>query len=387
MQTVNVNIQPSVMEWAWEQSGEEMLGEEMTRKIKNWLEGTKTPTFRQIEELSKKSHIPLGYFFLQAPPDENVSLIEYRTVDSIKLEKPSRDLIDKISEMDRIQDWMRTYRRENGMEPLGIVGCAKDTKDACDVVDMMRDELGLDYKWFEEFDSSRELFKYVRDRLEECGVIVMMSGIVGENTHRPLDVDEFRAFAMADEWAPLIFINAADSEGAKLFSLLHEAAHICMGENDLYNDMGQKEIRESRRLEEVCNAAAAELLVPVKEFSKNWNENLKDVFDKVTDLARHFHCSQVVVARKALDYHEIDRTCYDEIAARAYENYRKMKEQRGSGGNYYNTKGSRLDGAFVRALCESIATGRTSYTEAYRLTSTNAGTFPKVAAHFGGAVC
>ena len=45
---------------------------------------------------------------------------------------------------------------------------------------------------------------------------------------------------------------------------------------------------------------------------------------------------------------------------------------------------SRLDGCFVRALCESINMGRTSYTEAYRLTNTSRKTFSEVAQRFGG---
>ena len=46
---------------------------------------------------------------------------------------------------------------------------------------------------------------------------------------------------------------------------------------------------------------------------------------------------------------------------------------------------SRLDRCFIRALCESINMGRTSYTEAYRLTNTSRKTFSEVADRLGGA--
>lgn len=52
-----------------------------------------------------------------------------------------------------------------------------------------------------------------------------------------------------------------------------------------------------------------------------------------------------------------------------------MKKKKQSGGDYYKTMSSRLDACFVRALCESISIGRTSYTEAYRLTNTSSKTF------------
>lgn len=65
-------------------------------------------------------------------------------------------------------------------------------------------------------------FKLIREKLEDCDVIVMMNGIIGANTHRPLELAEFRVFTIVDELAPLIFINANDSNNGRLFSLLHE---------------------------------------------------------------------------------------------------------------------------------------------------------------------
>ncbi len=38
-----------------------------------------------------------------------------------------------------------------------------------------------------------------------------------------------------------------------------------------------------------------------------------------------------------------------------------------------------MDSHFVRALCESISSGRTTYSEAYRLTNTSRKTFSEIA--------
>lgn len=66
MPTVNVNIRPEMISWTLSQTQKEKLMNNITK----WLNGTKTPTFNQIEDFSKKSNIPLGYFFLQTPPTE-----------------------------------------------------------------------------------------------------------------------------------------------------------------------------------------------------------------------------------------------------------------------------------------------------------------------------
>ena len=384
MPAVNVNIQPEIISWALSQTQKEKLGDKLMNNIAQWLNGTKTPTFNQIEDFSRKANIPLGYFFLQTPPVEQMELLEYRTVDSIQLANPSRNLIDTVHEMENIQDWMKDYRQEVGFEELPLVGCMKDTRNVQLVVDRIRKDLELDIKWYEKCKDSREAFGFIRRQLEICGTIVMMNGVVGKNTHRALDINEFRAFAMVDEWAPLIFINAADSNGARLFSLLHETAHIWLGIDDLYNDR-HNSISGVSDVETMCNAVAGELIVPKQVFLNRWDDSA-DIYTVITELAGYFRCGESVIARKAFDCKKITQDVYNKVVQTAIDNYNQTRENRESsgGGNYYNTLGSRLDGHFVKALCESINMGRTSYTEAYRLTNTSRKTFSEVAKQFGG---
>ncbi len=384
MPTVNVNIRPEIISWALSQTQEEKLGDKLMNNIAKWLDGTKTPTFNQIEDFSKKANIPLGYFFLQTPPIEEIDLLEYRTVDSMQLANPSRNLIDTIHEMEDIQEWMKAYRQDLGFDKLSVVGCMKGIEEINSIVDRIRKDLELDDAWYERCKDSREAFNYIRRQLEECGVIVMMSSIVGKNTHRALDVDEFRAFAIVDDWAPLIFINTADSGGAKLFSILHEVAHIWLGRSDLFNDRRSR-VSGVSKAEVVCNAVAGELIVPGNVFLTKWDICDTDIFEKITELAKYFRCGEIVIARKAIDCKKIGQDIYDQVVQTAIENYKQMKENKKTdGGSYYNTMSSRLDGCLVRALCESINMGRTTYTEAYRLTNTSRKTFSEVAQRLGG---
>lgn len=385
MPKVKVNICPEIINWALSQTQKEILGDKLMNNITKWLDGTKTPTFNQIEDFSKKTHIPLGYFFLQTPPVEQINLLEYRTVDSSQLANPSRNLIDIIYEMENIQDWMKAYRQDLGFDRLSVVGCVSGAHTVDSIVNQIRRDLELDDTWYERRSDAVDSFNHVREQLELCGVIVMMNGIVGQNTHRTLDVDEFRAFAMVDDWAPLIFINAADSNGARLFSILHEVAHIWLGKNDLFNDR-QSRISGVSNTEVICNAVAGELIAPKNVFTSKWDTYDMDTFQKITELSKYFRCGQTVIARKAIDCKKIDQNVYNQVVKTAIENYKQMKEnkQNNTGGNYYHTMKSRLDGCFVRALCESIHMGRTTYTEAYRLTNTNRKTFSKVAQRFGG---
>lgn len=279
---------------------------------------------------------------------------------------------------------MKTYRQDLGFDKLSIVGCMRGICEVDVSVNRIRRDLEFDDDWYEKSKDAREAFNYIRRQLEVCGVVVMMSGIVGKNTHRALDVDEFRAFAMVDDWAPLIFINTTDSNGARLFSILHEIVHIWLGRDDLFNDR-QSQISGVSDIEVICNAVAGELIVPKNAFLNKWEMYDMEIFEKIIELAKYFRCGEIVIARKAIDCKKIEQNIYDEVTNTAVKNYKQMKEnQQTDGGNYYNTMGSRLDGCLIRALCESINMGRTTYTEAYRLTNTSRKTFSEVVQRLGG---
>jgi Zn-dependent peptidase ImmA (M78 family) len=88
-------------------------------------------------------------------------------------------------------------------------------------------------------------------RADEAGVLVMVNGVVGNNNRRKLNADEFRGFALADDLAPLVFINGADSKAAQMFTLAHALAHIWIGASAL-SDAGPAN-SPSTDVERWCN--------------------------------------------------------------------------------------------------------------------------------------
>lgn len=85
---------------------------------------------------------------------------------------------------------------------------------------------------------------------------------------------------LIDEYAPLIFINAKDSQTAQLFSLCHEMAHIWLGVPELLNtynhDLNSENNNiENEKLEKLCNQVAAEILLPQKQIEKSETYQIK----------------------------------------------------------------------------------------------------------------
>jgi Zn-dependent peptidase ImmA (M78 family) len=347
------------------------LSDDNKVNLSKWLSGEKSPTFHQLEKISKETRIPLGYFFLKTPPIEECKLLKYRTIDSVAVQRPSRDLFDTVRQMESVQEWMREYLVGNGAEKVHFVGSIDPTGTILSIAEKVRYVLKLSKTWYEKSAFVDDSFKILRDRINAAGVVVMMNGIVGNNTHRQLNVEEFRAFTLIDEYAPLIFINSADSKSGKVFSLLHEFIHIGVATNSLYN-AGQGDCQIVNPVETLCNGVTAEVLVPADLFSNKWNSSVEDTKDKIVALSSHFKCSQLVIARRALDLRFINDA---EYAIAAMDAKKRFAQKASGGGDYYRTKSTRIDHRFLLALESSVGEGKTLYTDAFRLTNTNRSTF------------
>ena len=283
-----------------------------------------------------------------------------------------------------IQDWTKDYLLSEGESPLNFVGSFKKQRDILPFASSVRTLLDISADWFTKVRNTQDAFRFLRDKISNVGVIVMLNGIVGNNTHRPLEIDEFRAFAMLDEYAPLIFINSNDSAGGKVFSLLHEFVHLCIGESSLFNDRYSNHTKV-KRTETICNAVAAEILVPQSLFIQKWKDAAAslDSDQAIQTLAKFFKCSITVIARKAFDNKFIDYATYDSVAKLSVEHYNEMKkrekENDRSGGDFYRTTANRIDSRFFNMLLGSVSEGKTLYSDAFRLTNTNRSTFAKLA--------
>ncbi|MDO4452690.1 MAG: ImmA/IrrE family metallo-endopeptidase [Lachnospiraceae bacterium] len=387
MAGVTVHVNADIINWILHTIQFDTVASPVIELLTKWQSGEKTPTFNQVEDVSKKTNIPFGYFFLDKPPVEECPIVDYRTVNSVSIPEPSRNLIETLDSMTDIQEWMRNYVIENGQEELEYVGKLAGNINLAIAVKEIRKTLGIEKEWYLNCANATDSFRYIKRTMADIGIIVMMNGIVGNNTRRKLNVDEFRAFTLVDKYAPLIFINTCDTDNGKLFSLVHELAHVWRGVDSFYNSQMSMDVEENE--EKICNAIAAELLAPEDVFTKQWENATGGEFEIIEALAKYFKCSRFVIARRALDLKRINRSVYTKIISVLNEQYRDIKNAQGQnknpGGNFYRTLNSRLDHRVVVAMANSAREGRTQYTDVYRLTNTNRKTFGKLLADIGGS--
>jgi Zn-dependent peptidase ImmA (M78 family) len=236
--------------------------------------------------------------FLNEPPAEEIPVPFFSTLEDEEPIQPSPELLDTIHAMQRRQAWMREHSIQLGHDALRYVGSLKNGDPPEAVAQCMREVLGVREDWASEHASCTEALKYLRESMEDAGIIVVVNGVVGNNTHRKLEVSEFRGFVLVDEYAPLAFVNGSDAKAAQMFTLAHELAHVCHGSSAAFD---LREVRTADDpMEQRCNKAAAEFLVPTKLMMDLW-QTVEDKDKPFESVARTFKVSGIVAARRALD--------------------------------------------------------------------------------------
>jgi Zn-dependent peptidase ImmA (M78 family) len=355
-------INPTILTWSRERAG--LTAEDVAKKIPTkpdrvleWEAGESKPTFKQAQHWASIAHVPFGFLFLREPPAESLPLPDLRTLGGIAPERPSLNLLDTVKDVQRKQDWYLEYLQDQGVDPLPFVGRFTTQASVKEVAGDIRLTLGVNP------EASRLNYEaYIRtliEAAESVGILVMRSGIALGNTHRKLDVAEFRGFAISNALAPVVFINSADADTARLFTLMHELAHIWIGSSGV-SDGGHP---GGRREEVFCNAVAGEFLAPEEEFRAVWRNDI-DWHSNLAPLAARFHVSALVVGRRARDLGYISG---DQYGIYYRQILRAYQDKEGGGGDYYRTAKAKNSTRFSSAVITETMSGRMLLRDASRL--------------------
>lgn len=371
---MNIVLQPEVLKWARERAGldqerlaKKVLGQPSRVDVVEEWETSGKIKFRQAEILAEKTYTPFGFLFLPKPPSERLPIKDFRTLSGAQV-KPSAALMDVVFECQRRQAWYREYLITQGADKLQFVGSATVDTPIGMTANDIRKTIKVGALVSTNIASWKDNLSAHFDAVEEAGILIMRNGVVGNNEMRKLSTREFRGFALSDPYAPLVFINTTDAKAAQLFTLIHEIAHIWLGESAVSNT--EKSQAGGEAAERYCNAVAAEVLVPKDDFIARWNLR-SDAFAEIKRLAGIYKVSTLVLARRALDFNVISNDQFDAIYGRELERYFasevRPKTPDESSGNFHNTLRARASATFCNALIASTLGGATTYRQAFDL--------------------
>jgi len=374
-------VRKKILDWALDRSGLTLADiERKFPRARQWAAGQSQPTLRQLEGLAKLTLTPLGFFFLDEPPEERLPVPYFRTLGDEGSYGPSPDLLETIQTMEQRQAWLREFLVDQGQEALTFVRSARPDEPPASVGQRIRSALGLDQGWAAKQGTWTDAFGLLRETMEDKGILVVVNGVVGNNTRRKLDPEEFRGFVLVDEYAPLVFVNGTDGKAAQMFTLAHELAHVFFGSSAAFDLREMLPAKEPA--EQACNRAAAEFLVPERELRRVWPSAQSNP-EPFQLIARQFKVSALVAARRALDLRLINREVFLTFYRDYQQDERRKAARRQPGGDFYLTQDLRVGRRFAGAVVRAAKEGKLLYSEAYRLTGLYGKTFDAYVASLG----
>ncbi|ACF14029.1 protein of unknown function DUF955 [Chloroherpeton thalassium ATCC 35110] len=372
-----VGVNSEMLIWAIQRAGLDIntfTQKEPNLNLQDWIDGKSLPTVKQLEKFSQKVNVPFGYLFFPKPPQETIPFPFFRTGEKSPTHQVSLAVYETILELQNRQDWLRDYLKDNGAEKLPFVGKFKDRSDANEIACDIRSTLDFQENWASTLTTRQDALHYLGEAIENIGIIVVFSGYVKSNTHRKIPLEECRGFVLNDDFAPFLFVNNADFDAAKIFTLAHELAHIWIGRNAGF-DLRHLQPADNA-IEKLCDQVAAEVLVPQKTFEKLWQE-----YDDAKIVAKKFKVSEIVIARRALDLGKWSKAEFLNFYADYKKRWKEKESTKKSGGDYYATARKRISPRFAKHIREAVQSGRLLYRDAYKLTNIKGDHLEKLFTH------
>ena len=303
----------------------------------------KTFSTPRLKKLAKSLDIPLPFLFLKKTFEKKSIIPDFRGGG----EAISQELMKNIEDNKKRQDWLSDFFQRNAYSKFFEL-CPCDTTSDEKIVEKIKAISGY-YRGIALSECKKNLEKYQ--------VMVSQSGTTNSKASIK---DKIRGYAIFDEYAPLVFVLSSDSEKSKIFTLMHELAHIFLRQGGVSGDYTESD----KEIEYQCNAIAAEVLMPKKEFLNQWelSNNSSDIRLVIKECAEYFGVSQLASATKAWLLEKITYMQYD-MFKKSLPPFPK-KEQ--TGGDYYTNIASHNGRLFSKMIIASTINGEETYRDAMR---------------------
>jgi Zn-dependent peptidase ImmA (M78 family) len=266
MQANLVPATPSVIAWAIRESGYSIpalatMLEVPEEAIVGWTNGVH-PERGKLEALAHAVKRPFSAFLLPEPPSDPDPAVKFRSSSAAA----RRPLIPE--ERRRIREAVRLQRMLNWLAaelqlPDPSVPSVSMKQDPEHVGAVIRKRLGVSVEAQFSWSSPNDALRGWRDAAERIGITALAL---------PMGEDSCRGFSIWDDSAPLIAINTAFLPEARVFTLIHEIAHLASRTNSACAEDVVERARAGDRVERWCDRVAAAVLIPHDALTKVLSE-------------------------------------------------------------------------------------------------------------------
>jgi Zn-dependent peptidase ImmA (M78 family) len=269
-------------------------------------------TVNQLRSLSNVYKRPLAFFYLPTPPQTDISLQDFRRFtdeDDHRLQPALRLEIRKAKARREIALNMLD---ELDTEPEVFNAFASPDESVQVIGRRIRELLEVSFEKQLRLRTDYEALRFWRKSIEARGILVFQASV---------PKSEMRGFSIWYSPLPVIVVNAKDSPHGRVFTVVHELAHLLLRSGGLC-DLGEDGI------EVFCNAIAGETLVPsellLRETLVRDNGDSHVWADSVlATIAGRYGVSREVILRRLLT---LDRTTQEFYRQRRTEWMQAFKE-------------------------------------------------------------
>jgi len=375
-------LNPEILEWARETAGlsleeaaqaielNEARGVPGPQRLAALESGKEEPSRPLLLRMAKAYRRSLLVFYLEKPPKIGDRGKDFRTLPGGEppLFNPVLDAL--IRDIRARQGLIRSLLEDEETERLTFVGSATMDVPAPKLAERIVKQIRFDLAKFRQQESIESAFAYLRFRIEDTGIFVLLLGNLG-SYHTNIPVETFRGFALSDDLAPIAIINDNDARPAWSFTALHEVAHLWLG------DTGISGWATEVATEQYCSDVAAEILLPprdLQEFDGTKRLSLDELAEFIGKFASGRNISRAMIAYRAFRTGAITRKVWVELIERFRQDWLKRKEREAQkqagkegGPSYYVVRRHRIGKALLDLAGRSLSEGLLTYTKAGRL--------------------
>jgi Zn-dependent peptidase ImmA (M78 family) len=290
-----VRVAPVVLQWAREHSSATVTDaagrcEHTPDELTSWEDGAAEPTLTALRKLAHYYGVPLSVFLLSEPPKVPSRPVDLRALAGVVTPEPSVDLAKALNRASALQALAGDLLAETAAPTF-----APDRADSGDAESFgtgQRALIGVSSLAQRKWRDERTALRAWRTAIERRGVFVLQL---------PLSKTEVKAFSLSQQ-PPFIVLNQSDFVRSRIFSLLHEYAHVLLGTGAIcMPGSGRQAMERGAAVEVFCNRFAGAFLVPADTLKADplsmQIARLKAPPDDdlLERLARRFHVSWAVV--------------------------------------------------------------------------------------------
>lgn len=338
--SVKALITPEVLKWARERRIRLEI-DYAAKKIKvdpkrleAWEAGTEQPTFAQLKKIAKLYKTHISIFYLPAPPTDFQPLTDYRVLpDQLAMDEEQiyRLNANIVEAFERRETLIELYEllEESPLEvTLDLDGQERPRRAAKKITEFLE----FNRTQLQQAKNPYDALRFWKQTVEAKGILVCQTSV---NTHLSVELETVRGFCIAQKPFPVIVVNPKDSPYGRIFTLIHELAHIALGESVIQN-IGFEGVNTPNLdpIEVFCNQVAADVLAPENELLEI--VNLERLEEDLPRISKHFHVSPEVIMRRLLTLGKISRRNYQTYRNRQLAKYKDVPAGSGGAAPYHN---------------------------------------------------